>query len=77
MQIASTLKSASFRLAAAYAALFTTSVLVLAAVIYVLVTSQLDSEFDARVAGEACPQVVVAQGVHRLEKVAVASRTGE
>ena len=53
MQIARTLKSASFRLAAAYAALFTTSVIVLAAVIYFLVTSQVDSEFRARIAGEA------------------------
>ncbi|MGH7175508.1 MAG: hypothetical protein ACREGR_04080, partial [Minisyncoccia bacterium] len=53
MQIAHTLKSASFRLAAAYAGLFTTSVIVLGAVIYFLVTSQVDNEFRARIEGEA------------------------
>lgn len=68
MQIERTLKSASFRLAAAYAALFTTSVLVLATVIYVLVTSLVDSGFNARIAGEArtLSAEFGAGGPHRL-----------
>ncbi|MBS0470377.1 MAG: HAMP domain-containing histidine kinase [Proteobacteria bacterium] len=53
MQIAPTLKSASFRLAAAYAALFTISVVVLAAVIYFLVTGLADNGFRSRIRGEA------------------------
>ncbi len=49
MRLSQTLKTASFRLTAAYAILFTVSVGILAAVVVLLVTSQLDREFHARI----------------------------
>lgn len=53
MQIASVLKSASFRLSAAYAILFSVSVGVLAAVIYWVATTELDHQLRTRVQAES------------------------
>jgi signal transduction histidine kinase len=53
VQLAQTLKTASFKLTAAYAGLFTLSVGVLAAVIYFSVTSELDREFRTRIIADS------------------------
>jgi signal transduction histidine kinase len=53
VQLAETLKTASFKLTAAYAALFTVSVGILAAVIYLSVTSELDREFRTRIIADS------------------------
>ena len=53
MRLSQTLKSASFKLTAAYAGLFALSVGVLAAVTYVSVTAELSREFHGRIQAEA------------------------
>ncbi|MDR3526839.1 MAG: HAMP domain-containing sensor histidine kinase [Rhizomicrobium sp.] len=53
MRLAQTLRSASFKLAFAYVALFTVSVGVLAGLTYFLVVSRLDAEFRNHIAGES------------------------
>ena len=53
MRLSQTLKSASFKLTAAYAGLFALSVGVLAAVTYVSVQSELSREFHGRILAES------------------------
>lgn len=53
MRLSQTLKSASFKLTAAYAGLFALSVSILAAITYFSVTSELSGEFNARVRSES------------------------
>ena len=53
MRLGQTLKSASFKLTAAYAGLFTVSVGILAAVIYISVTAELDREFRTRIVADS------------------------
>ena len=53
MRLTQTLKTASFRLTAAYVVLFTLSVGVLAAMVVLLVTSELNREFHARIVADS------------------------
>ncbi len=53
MRLADALKTASFKLTAAYAALFTISVGILAAVIYFSATAELDREFRTRIIADS------------------------
>lgn len=53
MLLAQTLNSATFRLTALYAVLFTVSVGILATLIYLLVTSEMDSGMRARIVSES------------------------
>ncbi|MDE2183959.1 MAG: HAMP domain-containing histidine kinase [Alphaproteobacteria bacterium] len=53
MRLAQTLNSASFKLTAAYAILFTLSVGILAALIYLLVTSEMERGMRARVVADS------------------------
>jgi signal transduction histidine kinase len=53
MRLGQVLKSASFKLTAAYAGIFTISVGVLAAVIYFSVTTELDREFRTRIVADS------------------------
>jgi len=61
VRLSQTLKSASFKLTAAYAGLFALSVSILAAITYFSVTGELSGEFDARIRSES--QVLQAEFV--------------
>lgn len=53
MRLSQTLRTTSFRLTAAYAILFTVSVGILATVVVLLVSSQLDRDFHARILADS------------------------